>query len=189
MSKWLLIKLRNIGKYQNFGSRLSFIFLNSKSLKWQNCWPFNHVFSGSIQTVTTDRLQGQDVDISASSGAILVRDVYARKSSFRSADGDVQLGNLHGDVTVSCNEGNVKIGMGGLFWVCEVSYPSLRLTTKIGSWLKWATAVFQQCMPQIKGSMQPIFSQSHFFGMFQLFLNVLNLSKLFETIFWVCGIE
>ena len=64
----------------------------------------------STQTVTTDRLQGQDISVSADSGVVVVKDVYARQAAFKSRKGDIRLGNLHGDVQVSCGQGNVGIG-------------------------------------------------------------------------------
>ncbi|XP_041058469.1 protein FAM185A isoform X5 [Carcharodon carcharias] len=60
--------------------------------------------------VEIDKLQGTSMNISTTNGSLKTKYIYAESSHLSSSNGNIELGNVHGNVTIQTDAGAVTVG-------------------------------------------------------------------------------
>ncbi|XP_078409397.1 protein FAM185A isoform X7 [Cetorhinus maximus] len=60
--------------------------------------------------VEIDKLQGTSMNISTTDGSLKTKYIYAESSHLSSSNGNIELGNIHGNVTIQTDAGAVTVG-------------------------------------------------------------------------------
>ncbi|XP_069765828.1 fibrinogen-like 2a isoform X4 [Narcine bancroftii] len=83
-----------------------------KKMECDNCsveTERGHSILNSLKVVEIEKLQGTNMNISTTNGALKTKYIYAKSSHLSSSIGNIELGNIHGSVTIQTEAGAITV--------------------------------------------------------------------------------